>query len=166
MKEGWLIKSSAKSEKDIIQYFRTKRNYLKAQVGGLETVNNWMKTYELFQIRLRVFEDMSNKTPEQISQLQISMKFIRETLGVTELGDDYQRIIYNFAFTHYKYLNSAVNVSTLTTADKKNRAKATEDPWAYVMCRVEADRSARRGYKVIMDRFVELVQSGQNYVPL
>ena len=81
-------------------------------------------------------------TPEQISQLQI-INFIRETLGGTELGDDYLRIIYNFAFTHYKYMNRSVTVSTLTNANKKNMAKA------YVMSRVEADKSARRGYKVI-----------------
>ena len=31
---GWLIKTSAKAEKDISQYYGGKRNYLKAQVSS------------------------------------------------------------------------------------------------------------------------------------
>ena len=107
---------------------------------------------------------MTNKTPGQVTELFTSIKFIRETLGVTELSEECLRIIYNFAYTHFKYMNSSV--THLSTGDKKNRAKATEDPWVYVMTRVNDDRLANRDYTVIKGRFIDLVNSGQNYLPL
>ena len=48
-------------------------------------------------------EDMANiKTPEEASDLPRAEKFIREHLSVSELSNDFLRILYNFAFTHLK----------------------------------------------------------------
>jgi len=146
--EGWLQKTSGKAEVDIIQGYRKKRNYLKAQ------------------IRIRVFADMTNKSADEASELVSSMKFLRETLGMTELLDDHLRILYNFAYTHLKYLNAKTVTATMSQVDKKNRRTAKEDVWSYVMQRVVADRSAKRSHTVTKDRFLTMLQAGQEYEPL
>ena len=94
--EGWLCKKTGKAEKDIKQQFRKKNSYLRAQ------------------IRQRVMEDMVNKTAEEASDLQKSEKFIREHLGVAELSNEYLRVLYNFAYTHLKYMNKKVVLSIMT----------------------------------------------------
>ena len=51
------------------------------------------------------------KTPEEASDLPRAEKFIREHLSVSELSNDFLRILYNFAFTNLKYINKKVTLS-------------------------------------------------------
>lgn len=65
----------------------------------------------LSQIRLRVLNDMTNKTAEEIVELLLSVKFLHKALG-SEVNDDHLRILYNFAFIHLKYLNAKIPQSS------------------------------------------------------
>jgi len=144
--DGWLVKNSGKAEKDILKHWRLKRNYLKAQ------------------IRARVFADMVNKTQEEAKDLITSEKFIKEHLGVPELNDDCLLILFNFAFTHLKYLNKK---ATLTTTNEKKVADiARKNVWKYVMEeRVDSDREAGRDHTVIKERFAALLVT-QDFQPI
>ena len=113
-----------------------------------------------------MFADMTNKSPDEASELASSIKFLRETLGLTELLEDHLRIIYNFAFTHLKYLNGKVATASMGDVDKKNRKTAMKDVWSYVMDRVTGDRRAKRSYTVTKDKFLTMLQGGQEYEPL
>jgi len=142
--EGWLLKMSGKAEKDIKQQFRLKRNYLKAQV------------------RARVLEDMANKTPQEATDLPRSEKFIREHLGTSELSNDCLRILYNFSYTHLKYMNKKVKLSQ---EDGEVAKVARADPWVYVMQRVFADREAGRDHDIIKGRFAALLEKCNGFEP-
>merc|ERR1719508_739586 len=87
--EAWLLKTSNKAEKDILSKYRDNRNYMKSQ------------------IRLRVYEDLSNQTPDTSSKLIKTLKFLRENLSVPTLSNDLMLVIYNYAYTVLKYNNKA-----------------------------------------------------------
>ena len=89
---------------------------------------------------------MTNKTPEEASELPTTVKFIRDTLGVTELEDDHLRILFNFAFSHLKYLNGKIAQTSMSSVDKKNQSKAADDIWQYVMELVTVNRTAKRSH--------------------
>ena len=146
--EGWLCKQTGKAEKDIKQQFRKKNSYLRAQ------------------IRQRVMEDMCNKPADEASDMQKSEKFIREHLGVAELSNEYLRILYNFAYTHLKYMNKKVVVSTMTQAEKKSAKSARDDPWSYTMVRVTSDRVNKRDFTVIKTKFADLLLTGPEFEPV
>jgi hypothetical protein len=110
-----------------------------------------------------VFEDISNKTPEEASDLPRTEKFIRDHLGVSELDGSTLHIIYNFGYTHLKYLNQKV---TLNTSEKKASKSAKEDPWSFAMERVMNDRQHKRDFTVIKNRFAELLSSCAGFEPL
>ena len=141
---GWLCKNTGKADKDIGQQFRRKNSYLRAQ------------------IRQRVMEDISNKTPEEASDLPKSEKFIREHLGVGELNNECLLILYNYAFTHLKYLNKKV---TLNELEKKSSKSAQSDPWIYTMARVTVDKQKQRDFTYIKTRFCDLLISGADFQP-
>ena len=42
----------------------------------------------LLKVRLRVFDDLSNKAADQAVELLRTVKFVREHLAVTEINDD------------------------------------------------------------------------------
>ena len=107
-------------------------------------------------------EDMANKTPEEASDLPRAEKFIREHLGVSELSNDCLRILYNFAFTHLKYINKKV---TLSQEDAITAKAARADPWVYVMNRVIADRDAVRDHDIIKGRFRALLERCPGFEP-
>ena len=115
---------------------------------------------------MRVFTDLSNKTPEVASGLPATCKFLREALDVTEVPDDCLRILFNLCFTHLKYLNKKVEASALTTVEKKNQEMAMEDVWVYVMGRVAAERRAKKSYNLMKDRVVAVLTSGQAFEPI
>ena len=146
--EGWLCKQTGKAEKDVKQQFRKKNSYLRAQ------------------IRLRVMEDMCNKTAEEASDLQKSEKFIREHLGVAELNNQYLRILYNFAYTHLKYINKKIPLTSMTQGEKKSAKSARDDPWCYTMERVTTDKANKRDFTVIKTRFAELLQTSPGFEPV
>ena len=115
---------------------------------------------------MRIFTDLSNKTPEVASELPSTCKFLREALDVTEVPDDVLRILFNLSFTHLKYLNKQVASSSLTTVEKKNQEKAMEDVWVYVMGRVAADRKAKKNYNIMKGRVVAVLMAGQAFEPI
>jgi hypothetical protein len=90
-------------------------------------------------------------------------KFIRDNLGVSELAGDTLRIIYNFAYTHLKYLNQKV---ILNPTEKKASKSAKDDPWSFAMGRVSADKFHKRDFTVIKNRFAELLSSSAGFEPL
>eukprot|EP00092_Neocalanus_flemingeri_P102028 GFUD01130477.1.p1 GENE.GFUD01130477.1~~GFUD01130477.1.p1 ORF type:complete len:306 (-),score=91.74 GFUD01130477.1:105-1022(-) len=142
---GWIVKTSATAEKQIIQNFREKRNYLKAQ------------------IRLRVFEDLTNKTPEQAVELPKTIKFLRDHLGVTDLSEDCLLVLYHFGYVHRKYLNR--KVAPVSDMEKKIAKRAAENPWVLVMERVTVDRETRRDYTTVKERFLGLLNAGHDFEP-
>jgi len=146
--EGWRIKTNDRSKKDIIMHFRDKRNYLKSQV------------------RLRVFDDLTNKTAEQAVELPRTVKFLRDHLGVTEINDDCLLVLYNFVFTHLKYMNKKVDMETFNQNEKKNAKYAREQPWAYVMERVESDRQSKKDYTVVKERISAFMRAGHVFETL
>ena len=146
--EGWLCKQTGKAEKDIKQRFRKNNSYLRAQ------------------IRQRVMEDMCNKTAEEASDLPRSEKFIREHIGVAELNNEYLRILYNFAYTHLKYINKKVALSSMTQGEKKIARSARDDQWCYTMERVTSDKANSRDFTVIKTRFAELCLNGPGFEPV
>lgn len=128
---GWIMKHSAKAESDVFNHFRKKRNYLKSQ------------------IRLRFFEDLSNKTAEQAGEMPITMKFLQDTLGVVEIGKESLLVIYNYAYIQVKYLNKTVNPEIFTANENKILKKAKGKPWMYTLERVEGDKNGGKDFKVI-----------------
>ena len=120
----------------------------------------------LLQIRFRIHEDLSNKTPEQALELPKTLNFVKEHLGVREISGQCLLVIYNFAFTNLKYMNSKVASETQNTAEKKNATSARLGPWIYVMQRVEADRKAERDWSMVKERLSQLLSSGQDFEPL
>ena len=115
---------------------------------------------------MRIFADLSNKTPEVASELPTTCKFLRDTLDLTEIPDDFLRILYNLMYTHLKYLNRKVADSALTLVERKNQEKAVDDVWVYVMGRVAADRSARKSYNIMKERVVAVLKAGQAFEPI
>ena len=115
---------------------------------------------------MRIFTDLSNKTPGVASELPATCKFLREALDVTEVPEDVLRILFNLSFTHLKYLNKKVAPSSLTGVEKKNQEKAMDDVWVYVMGRVAGDRRAKKSYNIMKDRLVAVLTSGQEYEPV
>ena len=97
---------------------------------------------------------MVNKTQDQVSKLPSVEKFIREHLNVIELSEVCLKILYNFAYTHLKYLNKNV---VLTTNERKVLKLAKDDIWSYVMGRVDADRQAGKDHSVVKERFISLL---------
>jgi len=145
--EGWLLKTSAKALKDILTAYREKRNYLKAQ------------------IRLRIHEDVINKTPTQAAKLTKTTKFLREHLGVAELGNDLLQVVYHYTYVLIKYLNQNVEPASLSENEKKIQKKAQKSVWVYVMQRVDADKRAKRDYTVTKDKIFQMLEGGAIFVP-
>ena len=106
--EGWMIKTSSKAEMDIMQNFRVKRNYLKAQT------------------RLMVLEDLVNKSPELAENLPKTSKFLREHLMTEglELDSDCKLILFMYGFVILKYLNKKIKPSGFTTSTCKSFQKS------------------------------------------
>jgi len=146
--EGFLLKTTAKAQKDIFQYFRYKRNYLKSQV------------------RLRILQDLTNKTPEQAIELPITVSFLRETLGVVKLSEDCLLIIYNYAYIALKYINKELDITTLTAGEQTSAAGARKNPWEYTMQRVEGEKHHRDKHTRVKQRLEDLLNTGQKFVPL
>lgn len=113
---------------------------------------------------MRIFDDLSNKTPDEASELPRTVKFSRDHLGLSVLGDEHLLVLYNFAYSHLKYLNSRLPMTS--QAEKRNQKLAVADPWAYAMGRVGADRVAKKDHSVIKERFVQLVNSVAAFEPL
>lgn len=145
--EGWMIKKTAKAEKDITSKYRDNRNYLKSQ------------------IRLRVFEDLSNKTPTAASKLPKTVKFLREHLVVPELSNDMLLVVYNYVYTVLKYLNKNVDEETMTGPEKQIKKKAKSNTWSYVMERVDADRKNKKEASAVKDRIFRLLENGLKFDP-
>jgi len=145
--EGWLLKRSDKAEKDIISRFRDKRNYLKAQ------------------IRQRIHEDIVNKTPTLAIKLEKTLKFLRDHLGVAELGDDFQHIIYTYAYIQVKYCNKNTNVDTMSDTDKEVKKRVVEGVWEEVMFRVEDDGVQKRSFSSVKRKFQRLLETGIEFKP-
>ena len=121
---------------------------------------------ENLQIRLRVFEDMSNKTVEESSDLPITVKFLRESLGLSDLSELLLRILYHFAFVHFKDLNKKLNTGHFRAIEKENQELAQGSPWILVMKRVMNDRAGKKDFSVIKEKLVNLLNSGQSFEPL
>ena len=160
------MKKSAKGEKDIIHHFRLKRNYLKAQVFDVFFLLKYINKHTCTQIRLRIHEDITNKTAEHAEDLPKSVQFIREHLQVTELNDDCKLVLFNVAFTTLKYMNKKATMGAMSNSEKKNAERARDHPLGYVMERVESDRQGKRDWTVVKDRFSGILSSGPNFVPL
>lgn len=146
-KEGWLLKQSAKAEKDIVVHYREKRNYLKAQ------------------IRIRIHQDLINKTPAYSIKLQETIAFVTRHVGVPELEMYSLRILYNHAYILLKYRNKTVDTDNLSVDEKKIQKKAVDDVWSYTMERVAADRKAKRDDTVIKEKFGRLLENGATFLP-
>jgi len=144
---GWLIKSSAKAQKDIVTNFREKRNYLKAQV------------------RLRIHEDISNKTANYAAKLPKTIKFVMEHLGVHELSEYCYSIIYNLAYTSLKYMNIKGDTSTMNEAEKAVLKEARENIWICVMGRVDNDRKGKRNHETLKEKIRNMIESGLSFEP-
>lgn len=144
---GWLIKSSAKAQKDIITNFREKRNYLKAQV------------------RLRIHEDISNKTANYAAKLTKTIKFVMEHLGVHELSEYCLSIIYNLAYTSLKYMNIKGDTSTMNEAEKAVLKEARDNIWICVMGRVDNDKKGKRSHETLKDKIRNMIESGLSFEP-
>jgi len=146
--EGWLIKRTGKSEKDIISKFRDNRNYLKAQV------------------KLRISEDLSNQTPITSSKLPKTLKFIREHLSVPELSNEILLILYNYAYVALKYINKGIAGTTMSETEKNIQERARKNVWLYVMDRVEQDREAKKEASAIKEKICRMLTAGTQYEPL
>ena len=120
----------------------------------------------LLKVRLRVFDDLTNKTAEQAVELPRTVKFLRDHLDVTEINDDCLLVLYNFVFTHLKYMNKKVDMETFNQNEKKNAKYAREQPWAYVMERVESDRQSKKDYTVVKERISAFMRAGHVFEPL
>ena len=142
--------------------YRLKRNYLRSQVCKQRILVLHINVC-LFQIRARVFEDMANKTAEDATDLPKTERFVREHLSVSQLNDDCMRILYNFSYTHLRYLNK--KVALLSESEKEVAKNAKEDPCKYVMRRVMNDRDCGRDYTVIKERFSALLVSFSGFEP-
>ena len=124
------------------------------------------KPFLLSQIRLRIFQDLTNKTPKHAVELPVTIGFLRDTLGVPQLSEECLLIIYNYAYTVMKYLNKEQSFYTLSGPEVNSVKAARKNPWGYTMQRVEGDKGARRKHSVVKNRFDNLLKSGQNFVPL
>ena len=102
--------------------YRLKRNYLRAQVCKQRILVLHINV-SLFQIRARVFKDMANKTAEDATDLPKTERFVREHLSVSQLNDDCMRILYNFSYTHLRYLNKKVALLSESEKEVSKNAK-------------------------------------------
>ena len=145
--EGWMIKTASKAEKDIMQNFHVKRNYLKAQ------------------IRLRVLDDLVNKSPEHAENLPKTSKFLREHLMTEglDLDDECKLILFMYGFVTMKYFNKKIKSDSLSTEEKKSRARARESVWVFTMERVEGEKSVGRDFSHVKSRLAALLKSGQDF---
>ena len=108
-------------------------------------------------------EDISNKAPEEALELAKTSKFIREHLQVSELEDETLLVLYNYAYSHFKYLNQK---QVLSESQMKMSKMAKDDLWGFVMSRVSSDKNNKRDYMAIKDRFTELVKSSVGFEPM
>ena len=108
--------------------------------------------YLLFlQIRVRVLEDLTNKTDEQAVELTNTLKFIRDTINAPIVDDHSLLIIYDYAYVHAKYVNKNVNMSGFNETEKKLSKKAQADPgvmlWSEWLLTVNRRGSIQRSKK-------------------
>ena len=123
-------------------------------------------TWLLFQIKIRIYSDLSNKTANYSAKLPETTRFVIQHLGVTELSDYCKLVLFNLAYTILKYCNAKLDSSTMTEGEKAILKEARDTLWLYVMKRVDKDRKAKRTPESAMEKILQLIDNGATFEPL